>query len=114
MTRQFTQARQFDKKVHCFFCSCIAVDKNALIRVSTYITTKHLLHAVHISDNDGWKIRLCEILDPYHLKAIDVLYHKSCWLRHVYHTMRDNSIDERYQIFRAAAGVEIVEEIKKL
>ena len=90
------------------------MDKNALIRVSIDITTQHLLHAVHISDSDVWKIRLCEILDPHDLKAIDVLYHKSCWFHHVFHTMRDNSLDERYQIFRAAAEVEIVEEFKKV
>ena len=90
------------------------MDKNTLIRVSTDITTQQLLHAVHISDHDVWKIRLCEALNTPDLKAIDVLYHKSYWLRHVFHTIRDNTLDERDKISRAAAEVEIVDELKRL
>ena len=90
------------------------MDKSTLIRASTDITTQQLLHAVHISDNDVWKLRLCEALDPHDLTAIDVLYHKSYWLRHVFHTKRDNTLDERDKISRIAAEVEIVEELKRL
>ena len=54
-------------------------------------------------------------MNPLDFKAVDVLYHKLCWLQNVFNKTRTKSaVGEREKIARAAAEVEVVEEVKRL
>ena len=88
-TRHFTRSNStiYTKDV-CFFCDVEGDNKNPLHHVSCDSTGSSLQRAVELSSNDLWRVRLSESISPGDAHAIDVLYHKECWRKNVFHVLR--------------------------
>ena len=67
------------EKKNCFVCDKEGSKRNLLHKVAKSNADKNLKDAVNLNNNDKFKVRLNEALNPLDAHAIDVLYHKKCW-----------------------------------
>ena len=77
------------KNAHCFFCQ--KDDSRSTFTVRTENAGKELRRAVEISQDPVLMTRLNNAISPSDAHVIDVRYHKVCWIRHVFHVLRDDA-----------------------
>lgn len=85
MTRSKTAP--YDKNV-CFFCEGSAGYRQTLHNVSTSSAGESLRAAIQMSSNDKLRVKLSSAIDPSDTHAIDIKYHKKCWVNHVTSELR--------------------------
>lgn len=68
-------------KVKCFFCQCVT--KEIMSMVHTTNAGKSLKDAVHKSENLEFITRLNSAISAEDAHAADIVYHLTCWLKHV-------------------------------
>ena len=78
---QFTRWKTspFDKNA-CFFCDGKASYKYPLHDVTTSSAGEFLNEAIRLSKDDSLRVKLSTAIDAKDAHAIDIKYHKSCWL----------------------------------
>ena len=79
-------------KEQCFFCQ--SDNGEALFKIRTDDAGKALRKAVDISQDAMMMTRLSTAISPTDAHAIDVMYHKQCWRKHVFHVIRDHTSEE--------------------
>ena len=77
------------RKDQCFFCQ--KDDGQSTFTVRTENAGKELRRAVEISKDPVLTTRLNTAISPSDAHAIDARYHKTCWTRHVFHVLRDDT-----------------------
>ena len=75
-----SQTSPYDKNVR-FFCE--EKGKQPLHNVSTFSAGESLNEAINLSGNDVLQVKLSTALDATDAHAIDIKYHKNCWLKNV-------------------------------
>ena len=73
----------------CFFCQ--EKGNEQLFKVCTENAGQALRSAVEKSQNPVFITRLNTSISPTDAHAIDIRYHKSCWRKHVFHVIREES-----------------------
>ena len=77
----------YDKAL-CFFCQ--RTDGQPIYLVRSDSAGKSLREAVDVAQNPVFMTRLNTAIAPSEAHAIDVMYHRSCWTKHVFHVLRDH------------------------
>ena len=81
-------------KCHRFICQLASED---LIALRTDNAGKALRNAVEISQNSVLMTRLNNAISPSDAHAIDVLYHKSCRRKNVFHVLQNEAARQSQQ-----------------
>ena len=91
-TPQLTRSKTspYDRNV-CFFCEGHANYKQSLHSVSTFSAGESLRAAIEFSGNDKLRVKLSTAVDANDAHAIDIKYHKNCWLNNVTNVLRKPS-----------------------
>ena len=86
---QFTRSKTspFDKNA-CFFCDGKASYKYPLHDVATSSAGESLNEAIRLSKDDSLRVKLSTAIDAKDAHAIDIKYHKNCWLTNVTNFVR--------------------------
>ncbi len=84
-TRSSTEP--YDKAL-CFFCQ--RNDGKPIYVVRSDSAGKSLRDAVEVAQNPVFMTRLNTAIAPSDAHAIDVMYHRSCWTKNVFHVLRDH------------------------
>lgn len=106
MTRSKTVP--YDKNV-CFFCEGSAGYRQTLHSVSTSSAGESLRAAIQMSSNDKLRVKLSSAIDPSDAHAIDIKYHRKCWVNHVTSELRRGKIQAVAPIERAGKAAAQVE-----
>ena len=90
----------------CFFCEKQESAKQPLHIVSTLSAGESLNNAIKLSGNDVLRVKLSTAVNSDDAHAIDLKYHKNCWLKNVTNVLRKaSSSDEcRSSLFNEAAA----------
>ena len=105
-----SQTSPFDKNV-CFFCEEIGNAKQPLHNVSTFSAGESLNEAINQSENDVLRVKLSTAVDATNAHAIDIKYHKNCWLRNVTNVIKKASFSDNSSsdlVSEAAARIEFL------
>ena len=105
-----SQTSPFDKTV-CFFCEEIGNAKQPLHNVSTFFAGESLNEAINQSENDVLRVKLSTAVDATDAHAIDIKYHKNCWLRNVTNVIKKASFSDNSSsdlVSEAAARIEFL------
>ena len=78
----------------CFFCEEIGNAKQPLHNVSTFSAGESLNKAINQSENDVLRVKLSTAVDATDAHAIDIKYHKNCWLRNVTNVIKKASFSD--------------------
>ena len=73
------------------FCEKATGYRDTLRTVSTKSASKSLHDAIEISGNDGLRVKLSTAVDLKDAHAIDIKYHKKCWVKNVSTVLRQPS-----------------------
>ena len=93
----------------CFFCE--EKGKQPLHNVSTFSASESLYEAINLSGNDVLRVKLSTALDATDAHAIDIKYHKNCWLRNVTNVIKKASASDKSSsdlVSEAAARIEFL------
>ena len=74
----------------CIFCDIVESKNNPLHRVATLATGNNLKVAAELSKNNKLLVRINASPNPSDAHAMDVLYHKKCWLKNVTNVIKSN------------------------
>ena len=107
-----SQTSPYDKSV-CFFCEEKENAKQPLHNVSTFSAGESLNEAINLSGNDVLRVKLSTSVDATDAHAIDIKYHKNCWLRNVTNVLKkaalsDKSCSDSDLVCEAAARIEFL------
>lgn len=105
-TRSSTQP--YDKAL-CFFCQRNDGKPSYVVRSDN--AGKSLRDAVEVAQNPVFMTRLNTAIAPSDAHAIDVVYHRSCWTKNVFHVLRDHDAKggkERASMTQAASLIELI------
>lgn len=72
----------------CFFCEEPASYQQPLHNVSTTSAGETLQAAVQAINDDKLRVKLSTAINPSDGHAIDIKYHKNCWMKHVVNASR--------------------------
>ena len=101
----------YEKNV-CFFCEGEGDTKQpALHSVTTVTAGESLNTAIDLSGSDILRGKLSTSVDPIDAHAIDIKYHKKCWLRNVTNVIRKAPLSEESGsdfVNQAAAKIEFL------
>ena len=88
-TPQLTRSKTspFNREV-CFFCDEQAGYRQSLHSISTFSAGESLRAAVELSGNDKLRVKLSTAVDASDAHAIDIKYHKKCWVTNVTNVLR--------------------------
>ena len=106
----FTQSstQPYDKAL-CFFCQ--TNDGKPIYVVRSDNAGKSLRDAVEVAQNPVFMTRLNTAIAPSDAHAIDVMYHRSCWTKNVFHVLRDHDAKggkERASMTQVASLIELI------
>ena len=97
----------YEKNV-CFFCEEPENVKLPLHNVSTFTAGQSLDEAIRLSQNDILRVKLSAAVDSSDAHAIDIKYHKKCWLNNVTNVLRKTfSPDESKSDFMSEIAARI-------
>lgn len=106
-----SQTSPYDKSL-CFFCEGNGTTKQPLHNVCTFSAGEALNTAINLSNNGVLRIKLGTAINASDAHAIDIKYHKNCWLSNVTNVIRRDSLsntDTRAEkISKSAARIEFV------
>lgn len=105
-----SQTSPSDKTV-CFFCEEKGNAKQPLHNVSTFSTGESLNEAINLSENDVLRVKRSTAVDATDAHAIDIKYHKNCWLRNVTNVIQKASFSDTSSsdlVSEAAARIEFL------
>lgn len=105
-----SQTSPYDKAT-CFFCEEKGNAKQPLHNVSTFSAGESLNEAINLSENDVLRVKLSTAVDATDAHAIDIKYHKNCWLRNVTNVIKKASFSENSSsdlVSEAAARIEFL------
>ena len=74
----------------CIFCDEVESKNNPLHRVVTLAAGNNLKVAAELSKNNKLLVRINASPNPSDAHAMDVLYHKKCWLKNVTNVIKSN------------------------
>lgn len=117
-SQQITRSKTipYDKNV-CFFCEGDAGYRQSLHSVLTSSAGESLRAAIELSSNDKLRVKLSSAIDPSDARAIDIKYHRKCWVNHVTSVLRRGKFQEpavstdqpvSYRASKAAAQIEFL------
>ena len=99
--RSRTESRKRDDKQECFFCNkegsqgyklfTVLYDKSGNRRYSD------LKRAMEIKNDEKFRVKLSEAIDPNDALAIDARYHHGCWRDNVDHVLRSETRQKRVE-----------------
>lgn len=78
-------------RTSCFFCESSGTHKNPLHSVTSSNAGKALNEAIMLSGNEKLRIKLATASDMNDAHAIDIKYHKKCWLLNVVNVKRQHT-----------------------
>ena len=105
-----SQTSPYDKAA-CFFCEEKGNAKQPLHNVSTFSAGESLNEAINLSENDVFRVKLSTAVDATDAHAIDIKYHKNCWLRNVTNVIKKAPFSENSSsdlVSEAAARIEFL------
>lgn len=105
-----SQTSPYDKSA-CFFCEEKGTTKQPLHNVSTFSAGESLNEAINLSGNDILRVKLSTSVDATDAHAIDIKYHKNCWLRNVTNVVKKASLSDKSNsdlVCEAAARIEFL------
>ncbi|KXJ12359.1 hypothetical protein AC249_AIPGENE6720 [Exaiptasia diaphana] len=82
-----SKTRPFDRTV-CFFCNGAARYQEPLHEVSTENAGISLKNAIDIKDDLKLKVKLSTAIDSHDAHAVDIKYHRLCWMQNVSNVLR--------------------------
>ena len=95
----------------CFFCEEKGSVKQPLHNVSTFSAGESLNEAINLSGNDVLGVKLSTSLDATDPHAIDIKYHKNCWLKNVTNVIKKALASDKCSsdlVIEAAARIEFL------
>lgn len=105
-------------KSKCVFCDIGDTRKEKLRKVATDNAGKNLNKAVQVSKDENLRVRLNAAVIPMDAHAIDVMYHRKCWTKHVTNvlkreTVKDDSGKVDTNIAHTASKIEFIEALSE-
>ena len=103
-----SQTSPYDKNVR-FFCE--EKGKQPLHNVSTFSAGESLNEAINLSGNNVLQVKLSTALDATDAHAIDIKYHKNCWLKNVTNVIKKAPASDKSSsdlVSEAAARIEFL------